>query len=62
LHHRKGITDAYERELANDIGYNLGRPERSVLLSALRSIASCTSALMGVSPTAEVAGKRTNSR
>ncbi|MDM0001471.1 hypothetical protein QTI24_22900 [Variovorax sp. J22P240] len=50
------FTDAYERELANDIIYNLGRDEPSVLLSAFRSIANCTARLLRLLPVTGLAG------
>ena len=53
---RPAFTDAYERELANDIIYNLGRDEPSVLLSAFRSIANCTARLFGLLPVTRLAG------
>lgn len=39
---RPTLTDAFERQLTNDIDYNLGRNEPSVIMSALSSIASRT--------------------
>lgn len=59
---RPAFTDAYERELANDIVYNLGRGEPSVLLSAFRSIANCTARLFRLLPVTRLAGGAVKAR